>query len=145
MQQRTRGNEALGIERCSTWLSGKVGSGCSLSLASFTSHRRALSWARGAVTLSPHSDVARFTRLCRLVVLGQPPASRRLGREGLCSSFTPPVKPGSSHRLLLERSVAAALPAGPFARRHHAARDKFLVQSVSNPRAKSLNSVGKVA
>src|SRR5262249_5984392 len=35
---------------------------------------------------------------------------------------------------------------GPFRRWHHAARAKFLVQSVStNPSAKSLNSVGKAS
>ena len=70
-------HEALGIEWCSTWLSGTAGSGWSLSLASFTSHRRALSWPGGAVTFSPHSALApsaRLTRRGRLVVLGQPPA-----------------------------------------------------------------------
>src|SRR5262249_26146237 len=40
-----------GIEWCSTWLSGTAGSGWSL----LSSHRRALSWPRGAVTFSPHS------------------------------------------------------------------------------------------
>src|SRR5262249_17836583 len=58
MQQGIRGHEALGIEWCFTWLSGTVGSGWSLSLASFTSHRRTLSWPRGAVTFSPHSALA---------------------------------------------------------------------------------------
>jgi hypothetical protein len=59
------GTNATGYSRtwikwCSTWLSGKVGSGWSLSLASFTSHRRALSWPRVAVTFSPHSDACAF-------------------------------------------------------------------------------------
>src|SRR5262249_54822673 len=63
-----------------------------------------------------------------------------------CSRHPHPLLLSVSHRLLLERSVAAALPAGPFRQRHHAARAKFLVQSVStNPRAKSLHSLRKAS
>src|SRR5262249_13746011 len=79
-------------------LLGSAGSGGSLPLASFTSHRRALSWPRGAVTFSPHSN--------RLRVL-------RAAVGLLCPSVA--GLDDSSHRLLLKRSVAAALPAGPFA------------------------------
>src|SRR5262249_2460031 len=69
--------------------SGTAGSGWSLSLASFTSHRRALSWPRGAVTFSPHSALAVCASHAPLSACRAWPAtSGRLGREGLCSSFT---------------------------------------------------------
>ena len=84
-----RGHEAPGIEWCSILAQWDGWVRMEPSLASFTSHRRALSWPRGAVTFSPHSALAvcashALLSACR----AWPATSRRLGREGLCSSFT---------------------------------------------------------
>jgi hypothetical protein len=58
-----------------------AGSGWSLSLASFTSHRRALSWPQGAVTFSPHSALAVCASYAPLSACRAWPTtcSRRLG------------------------------------------------------------------
>ena len=76
-------------------------------LGFFHQSSKSLSWPRGAVTFSPHSD--------RLRVLRAAVGLSSLASHLLAASPSVAGLDDSSHRLLLERSVAAALPAGPFA------------------------------
>jgi hypothetical protein len=92
------GHEALGHR---VVLAGSVEWVREPFLGFFHQSSKSRSWPRGGVTFSPHSDLARL-RVLRAAV-------------GLSCPFVVAGLDDSSHRLLLESSVAAALPAGPFA------------------------------
>src|SRR6516225_5835342 len=121
--------EALGIEctilaQWEGWVRMEPFLGC------FHQSSKSLSWPRGAVTFSPHSD--------RLRVLRAAVGLSSLASHLLAASPSVAALDDSSHRLLLARSVVAALPAGPFA-------SGIMQRAPNNPRAKSLNSVSKAS